>query len=179
MRTIPSNSDVAGLADVLVRKVTQNGMNLADLSLPGPVLVVFLRHAGCPFCRESLADIAAARATVEGAGIRIVVVHMKSTAMAGLLARYGLADIDWIADRNQELYKAFGLRRGDFPQFLGPRVWFRGLSIVARGHGFGWPDADAGQLAGAFLIHRCEVLRRFRAMSPADRIPVAAVAGGV
>ncbi len=82
-----SPRDAGRLAGVLEAKVTQRGVNLASLSLFGPVLVVFLRHSGCTFCRESLADIARGRAAIEANGTRIVIVHMassKNTAQGGL-----------------------------------------------------------------------------------------------
>ncbi|MGP1310160.1 MAG: hypothetical protein ACTS27_08185, partial [Phycisphaerales bacterium] len=39
------------------------------------LLLVFLRHAGCTFCREALADVAKRRRRIENAKVRIVLVH--------------------------------------------------------------------------------------------------------
>jgi len=51
------------LVQTLDTAVTQSGERLVELSEMSPVLLVFLRHAGCTFCREALADFA----YVEGA----------------------------------------------------------------------------------------------------------------
>ena len=42
-----------------MRARTQQGSTLLELSKQAPVLLVFLRHTGCTFCREALADLAA------------------------------------------------------------------------------------------------------------------------
>ena len=43
--------------DAMDRAITDQGESLLELSQSSPRLVVFLRHAGCIFCRESLADL--------------------------------------------------------------------------------------------------------------------------
>nr|WP_256200529.1 hypothetical protein [Verrucomicrobium spinosum] len=50
---------------LLAEALTSAGPSLAALSQQSPVLVVFLRHAGCTFCREALADIARVRPAIE------------------------------------------------------------------------------------------------------------------
>lgn len=57
-----------------------DGVSLAEISRQGPAIVVFLRHAGCTFCREALADIATRRARIVSAGARTVLVHMGDDA---------------------------------------------------------------------------------------------------
>src|SRR5260370_484740 len=59
-----------------LRTRTSAGMTLDEVSRLSPVLLVFLRHRGCPFCREALADIAAQRKEIEKTGTQIVLVHM-------------------------------------------------------------------------------------------------------
>jgi hypothetical protein len=46
----------------------QNGESLLSLSRRRPQLVVCLRHLGCTFCRESLADLARLRSEIESTG---------------------------------------------------------------------------------------------------------------
>lgn len=43
------------------------------------------------------------------------------------LIKYGLACLDRICDRSQELYRAFGLKRGTFQQPFGLKVLLRGF----------------------------------------------------
>jgi peroxiredoxin len=163
--------ELAIVSQALERGVTQSGANIAGLSAMSPLLLVFLRHAGCPFCREALADIARSRRAIEQGGTRIVLVHMGDTAaVERLLARYGLLGLDRICDPNRELYRAFGLGRGRLRQLFGLKVLWRGVvkGLLVR-HGFGRSRADAFQMPGVFWIDNCVLARRYRHRTAADR----------
>ena len=83
---------------------TQSGQTLAALSEASPVLLVFLRHAGCTFCREAIGDVERERGVIEAAGVRIVLVHMgDSEAIEKLTERYGLGGVDRICDPESPL----------------------------------------------------------------------------
>jgi len=159
------------LVETLEGAVTQSGESLVGHSEASLLLLVFLRHAGCTFCREALDDIARARPAIERTGARIVLVHMSdSGAIAELIEKNRLADVDSICDPEQKLYKAFGLKRGSFLQLFGPRVLWRGFQagILAR-HGIGRPSADIFQMPGLFLLDEAIIVRRFRHRSASDR----------
>ena len=159
------------ITTLLNTKRTQKGVDLATLSLVSPVLLVFLRHSGCVFCREALWDLAASREAIERSGTHIVVVSFgDEKALDELLALNHLSSLDRIQDDNQSLYHAFGLHRGSWWQLAGPRVWWRG--VIARfkgGHRLGPPAGDVRQMPGMFLLNRCEVVRSFRHESASDR----------
>lgn len=163
--------DAAAVLAVVSRARTQQGELLTDLCAASPVLLVFLRHAGCSFCRETLADLQASRADVTQEGARIVLVHLGDSArLDRFLTKRGLGDVSRIADRSQSLYRAFGLLRGGWRQLAGPKVLWRGfVEGVLWRHGLGKPAADASQMPGVFLIRDGEIARRFRHRSAADR----------
>ena len=162
---------VKAAAEALEAATTQRGERLIELSEEGTVLLVFLRHSGCTFCRETLRDIAGSRRRAEFAGVRIVLVHMGDQAgIDVLLAKNGLTGIDCISDPSQILYKTFGLRRGHLGQLLGPKVWWRGVQAgILDGHGVGKPTADPAQMPGLFLLKHSSVVGSFRHRSAADR----------
>jgi peroxiredoxin len=167
MAVTPSTAE--HLAAVIEAKKTKNGQDLAALSQLSPVLLVFLRHAGCMFCREAVADLSRLRRGLEVGGVRIVLVHFgRIAAMERLLRRAGLGDLDTIYDSDRSLYRAFGLRRGKAHQVFGIRVWRRVLSALRR-HGAGVPAGDPFQMPGVFLIHHCEVLYAYRHRMVSDR----------
>lgn len=159
------------MADLLDRALTQRGESLAEIASESSVLLVFLRHAGCTFCREALADLARTRAEIESRGVRIVLVHMGDThELEQLLHKDRLSDLDRICDRDQDLYRAFGLKRGSAMQLFGPKVWLRGVKAgFIDGHGVGKPVADSSQMPGVFLLEKGVIARRFRHRSAADR----------
>lgn len=163
--------DPVAAARVLEGTVTQSGRRLLTMSADSPVLLVFLRHAGCTFCRETLADLSGYRTRIESNGTRIVIVHMgEPESMENLLQRYNLVGLDRIVDVNQDLYRTFGLKRGTLRQLFGLTVLNRAVigGALAR-HGIGWLHGDSAQMPGLFLIHQGAILRRFRHRSVADR----------
>jgi peroxiredoxin len=149
----------------------QYGQDLFAMSQQSPVLLVFLRHFGCTFCRESLAELARKRQDIEAAGTRIVVVHMSDAESAArFFARYGLEDISRISDPSQELYRSFALQRGSFSQLFGWRSWLRGFRAgILKRHAIGWKEGDGFQMPGTFLVHHGRVKWAFRHEHAGDR----------
>lgn len=144
--------------------------SLRQLSEKSKVLVVFLRHAGCTFCREAIADLAKRHEFLNSRGIGLALVTQGDPEKIKVLcARYHLPDVPIIHDPTQFLYRAFELRRGSFAELFGIKVWLRGLLAFFRGHGVGTLDGDGFQMPGVFLLHDGEIVRAFRHQSAADR----------
>ena len=172
----PSTPEVS-LEHALEAARDQHGVGLREHSEARPVLVLFIRHAGCTFCKQALADLAAARADVEARGMGLAVAHMSDEAhAAALLGRYGLADLPRFADPQRDLYRAMGLQRGSLGQLFGPRVWARGIAATLGGHLAGKLDGDGFQLGGVFVVHRGRVVAAHRNTDAADRPDPSAVA---
>lgn len=171
VRLTDASVDAFAIARLLEAARTESGAKLMDLLEESPILLVFLRHAGCTFCREALSDIADTRAAIEADGTRIVMVHMGDRAeMERVVKKYGVDHLERICDPKQELYRAFGLQRGSWWQLFGPKTWWRGLIAGwFKGHGVGRPAADAAQMPGVFLIDQGRVVSRYRHGSAADR----------
>ena len=149
----------------------ETGRSLRALSDQRPLLVCLLRHSGCTFCRETLAELAKQRAAIERAGLGIAVLGMSASAstLAELGARFGLSGVSWVADPERLLYRALRIPRGKFLQLFGLSVLLAGLRGALRGYGLGRPDADPFQMPGTAVIHRGRVLRQFIHQSAADR----------
>lgn len=149
----------------------QRGQSIEALSEPQPLLIVFLRHSGCTFCREALADLSKQRAALEANGVRLAVVHMGDEAAGlALTSPYGLEDISRINDPSCSLYRAYELERGRITQLLGPAVWWRGfLAAIVDRHGVGPAGGDGFQMPGAFLVRNGKVVKSFRHKTAADR----------
>lgn len=161
----------APLQGVMAEALDQHGVSLLSRSMEGPQLVVFLRHFGCMFCREALAQLARDRAGIEAAGTRLVLVHMASDAEArDFFDRYGLADVDRISDPRRWLYFQLGLGRASLWHLLDLRAWWRSFSAaVLNRHGIGRLTGSALQMPGVFLVHRGTLVSAFVHRTPADR----------
>lgn len=140
--------------EVLGQMVTNLGDSLLQLSFQSPVLLIFLRHFGCTFCREALADIATRKAGIEQMGTRIVFVHMTDDALAEkYFNKFGLEGAVHISDPACNYYAAFGLVKGSFTQLFGLHSWIRGFNAgIVQGHGAGPILGDGFQMPGVFVI---------------------------
>jgi len=155
----------------------QSGESLASLADDTPVLLVFLRHLGCAFCREAVADMAQDRQAIRRQGVRLVLGGMSDTRrLREFAAIQGLRGVDVISDPERRLYRAFQLRRGTLKQLFGPEVWVRGFEAFRAGHGIGALEGDGLQMPGAFLIHQGRILRAYRHRAAGDRPDYAALA---
>lgn len=168
--------DVLGLMLRIPEVADQHGRSLDSLTREQPVLLLFLRHAGCTFCREAATDLSEQRAAIEREGVTPAFVGMMDDSELGaFLESYGLKDLPRFADPTQRLYRDFGLGRGTVKQLLGPEVWRRGLSAAAPawlggdGHGLGALQGDGLQMPGVFLLYQGRVIGGYRHETAADR----------
>ncbi len=144
-----------------------SGESLALVADQSPVLLVFLRHFGCSFCREAIADIAKRRTRLEAQGVRVVFVHMapEKEVAEKFFRRYKLFPIDHISDPEKKFYQAFGLGRGTPAQLFGLMNWIRGFQAgVIEGHGFAYQSEEIGdgfQMPGVFVLHKGIVKHSF------------------
>jgi peroxiredoxin len=152
------------LAPFLEMAANQDGDSIMDLSRRQPVMLVFLRQFGCPFCRQTLTDIRARRAEVEDAGFRIALVHMVADERADeILQDFDLQTLDRIEDRECELYRAFGLGRGGFIQLFGLSEWLLVFAAALRNqNGYGPLEGDGFRMPGVFVINRGKVVAAYR-----------------
>lgn len=152
------------LEHVLVDEST----TLGEYSNQSPVLLVFLRHSGCTFCKETLAQLSAF-VQREKTSLRPVVVTMSSDqSNQALKATYELDTVPFISDPKRELYAAFELRRGRLLQLFGLKVWVRGVQAAFQGHGIGALDGDGFQMPGTFIIKNGEIVKGYRQDSAGD-----------
>ena len=158
--------------DALQTLQSENGYRLDELADLAPQLVVFLRHAGCTFCRQALADLSKQRAEIEAAGCGIVLVHLGQNPRqdAHFFEQYGLADLPRISDPASRLYRQFGLDLGGFSELFGLRVWLRGLIAGwFGGHGIGRVQGNSFQMPGVYLYHCRQIVGGFRHELASDR----------
>lgn len=157
-----------------------SALSLRELTDKRPALVIFLRHMGCTFCREALAEIAQKRKEIEASGALIVLVHMSPPNKAApFFERYDGLDtppIFHISDPDRRLYAAFELARGKFKQLFGLREFTRGFKAgIIKGHFLGLPKGDGRQLGGAFVYYRRTVVKAWRASRASEQADLGAM----
>lgn len=149
---------------------TQTGQSLGELLVERPVLLAFLRHFGCTFCREAVAELSEMRKEIEAKGTQMAFVHLSTEEKAQKFFQpYGLADLPRIADEEGRLYQAFGLVRANWRQYLNYESILRMLIAWLEGHWAGLPAGDVQRMPGVFLIVSGEIRKAYRHKLVSDR----------
>lgn len=134
---------------------TNLGSGLWDESFKSPVILIFLRHFGCTFCRETVNSISLLEEKIKQKGYLPVFVHMSDPENADeFFAKYFNHPIHHISDPSKKLYYAFGVKSGSFMELFGPLTWFKGIwyAIVKRRGGPYESDGDIKQLSALFVV---------------------------
>ena len=131
------------------------------------MLLVFLRHFGCAFCRRTIHDVARAKPTLDRRGVRPVFVHMASPERAAaFFRRFGLADVEHVSDPEMAVYMSpeFHLVKSTaLPHFFGARAYMSLLQGPLWRYGVGSPGKeDPTQLPGVFFLKNRAIYRAFR-----------------
>lgn len=153
---------------------TNKGESLAEMSMRQPVMLVFLRHFGCTFCKETIMNIRENKDAIRGKGTAIVFVNMLSEKEGmRILQEYQMDDSVYVSDPEALLYKAFNLRRGTLSQLLGPAVLLRGIYLWFTKKAFTTykSGADVYQMPGIFLLYQGVVIKQFVHETVADNPP--------
>jgi peroxiredoxin len=163
-------------ADLLGAYTSQNGQPLAEIAAR-PLLLLFLRHFGCTFCREAVDDISRRRREIDAQGTPLAFVHLGTEEKAQWFFKpYGLLDVPRFSDPDGRLYQAFGLLRAELRQYLNAESILRMLGAWSRGHFLGYPAGDIQRMPGAFLMDRGEIRKAFRHKLVSDRPDYVALA---
>ena len=156
----------------LERMKTTSGDSVKEVSYKQPVLLVFLRHFGCTFCREALKDLADRTEEIDRLGAKLVLVHMSDMETAEeYFGKYKLTGVTNVMDPNCLYYQAFGLTKGTARQLFGLHSWIRGFQAgVIDGHGVGTKQlGDGFQMPGVFVLQQGKILNKFVHKMAGDR----------
>lgn len=169
-----------GLLDRFVAGVNLMPGSLRDQLGAGPTLLVFLRHFGCTFCRETVADL---REAASRPGYPAVLFFFQGSVTEGraFLRRYW-PEARAVADPELFFYDAFGVSRGSLFQMFGPGVFVAGYRARQKGHENGPRSGDIYRMPGVFLVQGARVLWQHAYRHAGDhpdfrRIPAEARAG--
>ena len=149
---------------------TSEGQTLYELSNQKNILLVFVRHFGCTFCRETVSEISKLDKSIKGKNLTPVFVHMSDPSFGDeFFAKYYDYPVPHVSDPGRFLYKSLNLKRGSLSQLFGPKTFIRGLwSGIVKGHGQGATEGDALQLGGFFILSRGQIVFENKTRTAAD-----------
>ncbi len=160
------------IAETLALIRTESGGNLLALVEASPVLLIFLRHFGCAYCRQAISDVADLKDELAARGVRPVFVHLGTPERARpFFEYYGIGDVERVSDPEARVYRApvFAVERKSLLMtLLPPKVWWGWLKGAFFKHGMGAMKEDPGQMQGLFFLKGRKIVRQFRYKTMAD-----------
>ncbi|HKK53283.1 MAG TPA: SelL-related redox protein [Myxococcota bacterium] len=139
-----------------------NGVNLVPGTLrdqlgDGITLLVFLRHFGCLFCRETVGDLRRA-AESDPDYPRVLFFFQGSPTEGRAFLRRDWPEARAVADPDLELYELFGIRQASFLEALGPSVLAARSRARSKGYESGPRSGDIWRMPGVFAVRGERVL---------------------
>lgn len=132
----------------VITLATGETRELSEFYKEKPLILVFLRHLGCVFCREQIAELREFKTE------NIVLVCMGRIREASDFKNKMEIPQVLVSDPNKLLYEAFGLRRGSFGQILNPTLTRKSIRLMKEGHRPGMVRHDPWMMAGVFRIEQ-------------------------
>jgi hypothetical protein len=165
-------SSAGEVAQALAAIRTESGRSLLELAEGSPVLLVFLRHFGCSFCRQAISDVADLKGELDKRGVRPVFVHLGTPERAKpFFDYYGIGDVERVSDPEAKVYQLplFALPRiHPVLTLFQPSVWTGWLKGALFKHGIGAIKEDGHQMQGIFFLKGPKIVRQFRYKTIAD-----------
>jgi hypothetical protein len=138
-------------------------------------LLVFLRHFGCVFCRET---VAALRRASEAPDFPPVLFFFQGRATEGrAFLRRDWPTVRAVADPSLRFYEAFGVERMGWTDMLRPGLWAAERRARASGFEQGERSGDIWRLPGVFLVREARILWAHEFRHAGDLPDFAAVPG--
>lgn len=161
------NSSISTSKISLPKKITEeiesiklsNGETLKEYSEGRSIQLIFLRHAGCTFCRIILDKVSRVFKSREEREKLIIVHPGKFDDIEHLMDKYKINDIPVISDESLILYNFSGLSRGNLKQLFGFREIISGTIGILKGYGIGFSNGDPLQLGGNIIIKDSHIVK--------------------
>jgi AhpC/TSA antioxidant enzyme len=164
--------DMRALAAATVQDTAGEPVRLAEAWRDHPAVVVWLRHFGCVFCREHVAEVRAARADIEALNGGIVFIGNGTVRAAAWFQQRFAADSTVLTDPDLVTYAAIGAR-GGLLSTLGPQAWGAGLRAFRSGARQSTTKGHPFQQGGVLVIAPGDVvLYRHVSRTAGDHAPL-------
>jgi len=127
---------------------------LASQWQQGPILLNFLRHFGCTFCRQSLARLENHRDELAAAGLQVINIAMGEPKHIKRYCGNLAPNLDCLGRTDDQIYRAYGLREGQLNELANINVAKSAMGEFLRGNIGGVPSGNMRMMPGTFIIDR-------------------------
>ncbi len=118
----------------------------------GLTALVFMRHAGCIFCREQVQELRDNAEALERAGLSVVVLTPDRPSRARKFVEDYKVPFPTLTDPERNAYRAYGLMDGTLGQLINPNIVARGVGATLKGNILGRPTSSPRQLPGTAIV---------------------------
>jgi peroxiredoxin len=155
-------------------------VRLAERWSERPLVIAFMRHFGCPFCREHLIQLSRHYDELRAAGGDVVAIFQYRAEPTVSFCNSRGVPFDCYGDPKRAAYAAVGLDRGERPEYLSLSLLVPLMRAARVGAYAGKPQGDVAQRPGTFVVDRSGhvVLAHYNVMSP-DNPPMSALVEAV
>ncbi len=141
--------------DLTLTNTKGESVALSSLWAVKPLILVFLRHYGCAFCKEQVFRLRTDHERIVAAGADVVCVAMGPHTAGRAFQIVMQLPFDILATGDSiEPFRAYGLGRASIWQLLSPVLWARILRNAFRGfvNKLNEAQGDLAQMSGAFVV---------------------------
>jgi peroxiredoxin len=144
------------------------------------LIVTFLRHFGCSFCRAFITQLRAAYPEIVARNGAVVAISQGLPAQADYFVRAFTIPFPVLADPGRQAYRAYGLDEAPLAEVLNPAVAFNIARTALHGHlpgarehlnGVLGREISLKQFGGTFVIERGGIVRYAYLAQPVYRMP--------
>ena len=172
MTTTPLPAGAAA-PDVLLQTVDGDSVQLAQFWQHAPIVLFFVRHVGCVFCREQVRTLAQRYADMRARGAEVIAIIPADPINAGRFARSMRLPYPVLCDTSRRAFAAFGLYDTTMGNLAQPEVLMRTARQFARGNipAVNPFSSSLTQLGGIFIIGSDGIVRLGHAATPVFAYP--------
>jgi len=127
-------------------------VDLHDRWVDRPLIVTFMRHFGCAFCREHLIQMGRAWTDIRDTGADAVAIFQYRAESTRNFCRARKVPFDCLGDPEKKGYAAVGLERGMRREYLGAKVARGWLRAARSGAVVGIPHGDVALRPATFVV---------------------------
>lgn len=139
--------------DSALTDISGNVVRLSDFWRDRPVVLVFLRHFGCPFCREQIARLRADYARFTELGAEIVCIGMGNYKVGKAFSILMTMPFPMLVSGDDNtVYNLYSLGKAGLGQIFSLSAFKRGLLAFKNGHRSAGAQGDVFQSPGVFVI---------------------------
>jgi peroxiredoxin len=110
--------------NLTVQTIDGETIQLSSFWTGKTLLLAFIRHFGCPQCKEMLSKLVALKPQLEKVGISIAIVTQGTPIESRAFCEQYAPGLRCLSDTQRQVYEAYGVERGNLRQTLfSRRVW--------------------------------------------------------